>query len=250
MTTLATLATPAAPRLDLSCFDHQIYGKSMAPIRIYAESPINAAKPSGVTPRTAAPAEGIGPLPATTTTTAAGPRQAQPAAQPGSVPSLPAPTGTVSSQGYAPIQPTPTRKDEGAEGGPPPPQPGAVANGDKAAAAAQGRRDVPPSGTDSGISGVECALPSTLPSTNGHPGARCASRARRNSHSYRPTPPAHGNRRLARRQPQPSSWLSPEHQCRQQPASGPCCQCFIGEAPERRGLTRMTKTACGIPPRN
>ena len=97
----------------------------MPPIPIYSQSPINAAKPSGVTPQTAAPGssekEGRS-QPATTT--AAVSQDAYPPARPGAVPSLPAPTGTTQSQRYAPVQPTPTVNLENT--GPAPPQPGAV----------------------------------------------------------------------------------------------------------------------------
>ena len=102
----------------------------MAPVPIYTQSPITAAKPSGVTPQTAAAGEANPasaqqqqqpPPPPTTTADAS---QGYPAAEPGARPSMPAPTGTVSSQRYAPVQPTPTTKE--ADSGPPPPQPGAV----------------------------------------------------------------------------------------------------------------------------
>jgi hypothetical protein len=97
----------------------------MAPIPIYTQSPITAAKPTGVTPQTAAPLanEEVGrSVPATRTSVAS--QDAYPPAQPGAVPSLPAPTGSVQNQRYVPVQPTPTVKE--AESGPPPPQPGAV----------------------------------------------------------------------------------------------------------------------------
>ncbi|KAI2639779.1 hypothetical protein GGS26DRAFT_541619 [Hypomontagnella submonticulosa] len=85
----------------------------MAPIPVYTDSPIAAAKASGVTPQTAQPASAS--KPAATTSSPTSPSQASyPPAQPGAAPSLPTPT-TASSQMYVPPQ-----------DGPPAPQPGAV----------------------------------------------------------------------------------------------------------------------------
>jgi len=99
----------------------------MPPVPIYSQSPITGAKPSGVTPQTAAPGpdeKARLPQPATTTA-AAVPQAAYPRAQPGAVPSLPTQTGPLRNpQRQAPVQPTPTVKEENS--GPPPPQPGAV----------------------------------------------------------------------------------------------------------------------------
>ncbi|KAF5022795.1 hypothetical protein F66182_5137 [Fusarium sp. NRRL 66182] len=92
----------------------------MPPIPIHTTSPITAAKPSGITPKTAGSEDAetsVGaPLsnePPTTT---------YPAAQPGARPSMPAPTGAP--QPFASAQPTPTRA--ALDSSPPAPQPGAV----------------------------------------------------------------------------------------------------------------------------
>ncbi|CAJ2510053.1 Uu.00g059530.m01.CDS01 [Anthostomella pinea] len=84
------------------------------PVPVYTDSPITAAaKPSGVTPQTAAPA-GMPKQPAPTPTSATTTQQpSYPAAQPGAVPTLPTPT--AAAQAYAP-----------ASNGPAPPQPGAA----------------------------------------------------------------------------------------------------------------------------
>ncbi|TVY47543.1 hypothetical protein LOCC1_G002565 [Lachnellula occidentalis] len=97
----------------------------MSGIPVYTQSPINApAKPSGVTPQTAAPQVEASPVapayvPATTTSTTA---SSYPPAGPGAA-AFPAPTGTA-AQRYAPLQPTKTTSSEAAR--PPPPQPGAA----------------------------------------------------------------------------------------------------------------------------
>lgn len=99
----------------------------MSGIPVYTESPINAAKASGVTPKTAAPLSSEeGPTkpsyaPATTT---AIPSSTYPSAQPGAAAffSGPAPTGSV-SQRYSPVHLTPTTAHQ--PEGPPAPQPGA-----------------------------------------------------------------------------------------------------------------------------
>lgn len=100
----------------------------MPPIPVYSDSPI-AAKPLGVTPQTATPDTSAPQSAAAPTTTTATPTKTQasyyPPAQPGAVPSLPAPTGTA--QAYVlPAQPTPTGTRNVGNYGPPPPQPGAV----------------------------------------------------------------------------------------------------------------------------
>ncbi|KAI1355781.1 hypothetical protein F5Y01DRAFT_310665 [Xylaria sp. FL0043] len=99
----------------------------MAPIPVYTNSPITAAKPDGVTPKTASAADAAykpsttasptstyTPSASTTTSTYA-------AAQPGAAPTLPATTSAASS---APLQPTPTTSLASAS--PAPPQPGSV----------------------------------------------------------------------------------------------------------------------------
>jgi len=99
----------------------------MSGIPVYTQSPINPAKASGITPKTAvAPVSEDGPTkpsyaPATTT---AIPSSTYPSARPGAVAvsSAPAPTGSA-SQRYSPVHPTPTTKLP--EEGPPAPQPGA-----------------------------------------------------------------------------------------------------------------------------
>jgi hypothetical protein len=98
----------------------------MAPVPIYTQSPISAAKASGITPQTPAPAVEDGrtvsasSAPVATTTS----HEGYPAARPGAVPSLPAPTGAAQSQRYAPVEPT--RTSNAPNAGPPPPQPGAI----------------------------------------------------------------------------------------------------------------------------
>lgn len=92
----------------------------MPPIPIHTSSPIVAAKPDGVTPKTAESGDTGAPsnVPASNEV----PTSTYPAAQPGARPSMPAPTGAP--QAPASIQPTPTRA--AADSGPPAPQPGAV----------------------------------------------------------------------------------------------------------------------------
>ncbi|RFU72814.1 hypothetical protein TARUN_9449 [Trichoderma arundinaceum] len=91
------------------------------PVQVYASSPINASKASGITPKTALPEENesrVGPPPPTTST---GSPTAYPPAQPGARPSLPVQTGVPQpSDRY---RPTSTQE---ANTSPPPPQPGAV----------------------------------------------------------------------------------------------------------------------------
>jgi len=91
----------------------------MAPIPLYSGSPINAAKASGVTPKTADPEPSDSAPPTTTSTSST--NSSYPAAQPGAA-SVPAPTG--SAQRYIPVQPTPTTASHSE--GPPAPQPGAA----------------------------------------------------------------------------------------------------------------------------
>jgi hypothetical protein len=98
----------------------------MPPIPIYTQSPINAAKAAGVTPKTPAVENAISggkPSALATTTTTTQYHQAYPLAQPGATPSLPNPTGIAQNQQCGAMQPTPTRKQLE---GPPRPQPGAV----------------------------------------------------------------------------------------------------------------------------
>lgn len=97
----------------------------MAPVPIYSQSPINAAKASGVTPQTAqAGNEGNTVQPAITTAPPSTTQQVYSQAQPGAVPSLPIQTAAAPSQRYMPVQPTPTRNLD--DQTPPAPQPGAV----------------------------------------------------------------------------------------------------------------------------
>jgi hypothetical protein len=111
-------------RTGLNCLISRPTGNTMPPIQVFSNSPINAAKPSGTTPKTAQDGhqEKNDTPPVTTTasnTQAYAPQQdAYPKAQPGAVPSLPAPTGIAS------LQPTPTQSLR--DTGPPAPQPGAV----------------------------------------------------------------------------------------------------------------------------
>lgn len=90
----------------------------MAPIPVYNNSPITAAKPDGVTPKTASVADPVtdGPrkVSAEPTSTAYTPSNNYPAAKPGAVPSNP----------YSQLQPTPTTSI-GIQS-PAPPQPGSV----------------------------------------------------------------------------------------------------------------------------
>ncbi|KAG5977255.1 hypothetical protein E4U55_006945 [Claviceps digitariae] len=105
----------------------------MAPIPVYSSSPINAAKPSGVTPKTATPADtdksgqgqgqGQGQY-QPETSKAARSEAYPPAAQPGALPSLPKQTATPFANN---VSPTPTQKPSSVlSGNPPLPQPGAV----------------------------------------------------------------------------------------------------------------------------
>jgi len=92
----------------------------MAPIPVYSASPINAAKASGVTPKTAHP-EPSDSAPHPATTTASSTDSSYPPARPGAA-AVPAPSG--SAQRYMPVQPTPTTASHSE--GPPAPQPGAL----------------------------------------------------------------------------------------------------------------------------
>lgn len=97
----------------------------MAPIPVYTNSPITAAKPDGVTPKTAAAAEDTpSKVSSTPSSTSAYTPSAYPAPRPGAVPSLPTPTGSAATQQYSPPQPTPTTSI--GSFGPAPPQPGPV----------------------------------------------------------------------------------------------------------------------------
>ena len=75
----------------------------MAPVKLFNHAPITAAKPDGVTPKTATPDDGTN--------------------------DNEAPHSTSNNQGlpqYVPAHPTPTRTTNTGNYGPPPPQPGAV----------------------------------------------------------------------------------------------------------------------------
>ncbi len=102
----------------------------MSGIPIYSQSPINAAKPSGVTPQTATPqaqSRSQNPGPATTTTTTttttSTPTPNYPPAQPSAV-SYPGPTAAPRVAQAPLLQPTPTTRVD--DEGPPPPQPGSL----------------------------------------------------------------------------------------------------------------------------
>ncbi|KAI4870804.1 hypothetical protein F4820DRAFT_402005 [Hypoxylon rubiginosum] len=82
----------------------------MAPIPVYTNSPIVAAKASGITPQTDQPPSVSKPAKTTASSTSPNPAS-YPSAQPGAAPSLPTPTATAQAYSYD---------------GPPPPQPGAT----------------------------------------------------------------------------------------------------------------------------
>ncbi|KAG5918340.1 hypothetical protein E4U42_006885 [Claviceps africana] len=104
----------------------------MALIPVYSSSPINAAKPSGVTPKTATlgdadkggqgQGQGQGQH-QPETSTAASFEAYPPAAQPGAIPSLPKQTATPFASN---VSPTPTKTSSVLSGNPPLPQPGAL----------------------------------------------------------------------------------------------------------------------------
>ncbi|CAK7236376.1 hypothetical protein SCUCBS95973_009586 [Sporothrix curviconia] len=123
----------------------------MAPIPIYSQSPISAAKPSGVTPQTTGILQsGNKAAPETPTKTrpsavASGP----PPPQPGAVPSLPQPTGTGHNP-YAPPPPattTPATNTRTSSYSPAPPQPGAAPVPPTTAAASPYYQQPPPPAT-------------------------------------------------------------------------------------------------------
>jgi len=94
----------------------------MSGIPIYTQSPINAAKPSGVTPQTATPqaqSHSQSPAPATTTTSTSA--STYPPARPSAVP-YPGPTAPPRVAQAPLLQSTPTTQVD--DEGPPPPQPG------------------------------------------------------------------------------------------------------------------------------
>ncbi|CAK7238194.1 hypothetical protein SEUCBS140593_010420 [Sporothrix eucalyptigena] len=104
----------------------------MAPIPIYSQSPISAAKPSGVTPKTEGVAQNQNEgraaqeTPTKTRPLAAG--AVPPPPQPGAAPSLPQPTG-ASQNPYAPPAPAttaPVTNTRTSSYSPAPPQPGAA----------------------------------------------------------------------------------------------------------------------------
>ncbi|KAG5947441.1 hypothetical protein E4U53_006419 [Claviceps sorghi] len=100
----------------------------MAPIPVYSSSPINAAKPSGVTPKTATlgdadkGGQGLGQH-QPNTSTAPNFEAYPPAAQPGAIPSLPKQTATPFAGN---VSPTPTKTSSVLSENPPLPQPGPV----------------------------------------------------------------------------------------------------------------------------
>ncbi|KAG6029984.1 hypothetical protein E4U41_000222 [Claviceps citrina] len=97
----------------------------MAPIPVYSSSPINAAKASGVTPKTATPADAGrgGQAQHQPETSTAATSEAYPPAAPGATPSLPKQTARPLANN---VLPTPTRTSSVLPGNPPLPQPGAV----------------------------------------------------------------------------------------------------------------------------
>ncbi|KAI8952045.1 hypothetical protein F4801DRAFT_253388 [Xylaria longipes] len=101
----------------------------MAPIPVYTNSPITAAKADGVTPKTASSSD----APCKTNKASSSPSPTSActpstyaAARPGAAPSLPAPTGPARAQAYAPVQVQPTPTTSIASASPAPPQPGSV----------------------------------------------------------------------------------------------------------------------------
>ncbi|TGJ82912.1 hypothetical protein E0Z10_g5842 [Xylaria hypoxylon] len=98
----------------------------MAPIPVYTNSPITAAKPDGVTPKTASSGTDASSKTskASSSRTSTYTPSAYAAAQPGAAPSLPTTTTPASAQPYSPLQPTPTTTIVSAS--PAPPQPGSV----------------------------------------------------------------------------------------------------------------------------
>ncbi|QPH02265.1 hypothetical protein C2857_006474 [Epichloe festucae Fl1] len=96
----------------------------MAPIPVYSASPINPAKPSGVTPKTAPPGDAgeAGQRPPEISE-AVNSHASYPAAQPCSTPLLPRQTAAPQANN---VLPTPTQSSSVLTGNPPLPQPGAV----------------------------------------------------------------------------------------------------------------------------
>jgi hypothetical protein len=108
---------------------------TMSGIPIYTQSPINAAKPLGVTPQTATPqAHSPSQNPAPTTTTSSTSASTYPPAQPSAV-SYPGPTAVPGVTQAPLLQPTPTTRVD--DEGPPPPQPGNLPT-------PLGRKSIPP----------------------------------------------------------------------------------------------------------
>ncbi|CAK7268619.1 hypothetical protein SEPCBS57363_003185 [Sporothrix epigloea] len=116
----------------------------MAPIPIYSQSPISAAKPSGITPQTEGIAQNDNRAQQETPTktrplvAGAGP----PPPQPGAVPSLAKPTG-AGQNSYAPPLPATTTRSYS----PAPPQPGAAAVPPSTAGAYPYYKQTPPPAT-------------------------------------------------------------------------------------------------------
>ncbi|KHN99653.1 uncharacterized protein MAM_02506 [Metarhizium album ARSEF 1941] len=96
----------------------------MVPIPVYSSSPINAAKATGVTPKTASPGDANKGGHAQLEPSRASGEQAHSPAQPGAGPMLPKATG-ASQPGGVHVPATPTRTPS-VGSNPPPPQPGAV----------------------------------------------------------------------------------------------------------------------------
>lgn len=116
----------------------------MPPIKVYTQSPINAAKASGVTPQTAAPAD----------------------------------SGTNKTLPYTPAHttaaPTPTRTVPLHQDGPPPPQPGAVprlpeATATATATASSSTLPPPPRAGASAVAGASASPPAPTPAPTAAP---------------------------------------------------------------------------------
>jgi len=125
----------------------------MAPIPVYTNSPITAAKPDGVTPKTASTTQpmtvGQTEPSASLTSTYPTSNHAADAAQPGATPSLP----------YAPVQPTPTTSIAGSS--PAPPQPGSAPISGIPPPPKSGERYQPPTQTPAPAPASAPAFPAT-----------------------------------------------------------------------------------------
>ncbi|CAK7271831.1 hypothetical protein SEPCBS119000_004807 [Sporothrix epigloea] len=121
----------------------------MAPVPIYSQSPISAAKPSGVTPQTEDLARDVNRAPPETPTKTRPLTAGPPPPQPGAVPSLARPTGAGQNQ-YAsppPATTTPATSLRTQNYSPAPPQPGAAAVPPSTTSANPSYQQVPPPAT-------------------------------------------------------------------------------------------------------